>query len=86
MNSNYIVDCSVYSTQLDDPIECLNCISIDEVFAVISNIPDGIFFDLYLDIYNIDNIFEQKTFSMCGQTSIEEVLKYVKSEWNLLCE
>ena len=68
MNPTVIIDCSVYSEQLKDPIIFENIKELADALDFLDEIPENILFDFYLDIFQEDDPLKQETHCALGQT------------------
>jgi hypothetical protein len=68
MNSKVIIDCSVYSEQLERPLIFWNINGLDDALDFLGKIPENILFDFYLDIFQEDDPLKQETHCALGQT------------------
>jgi len=68
MNSKTIIDCSVYSEQLERPLIYWNISGLDDALDFLGKIPENILFDFYLDIFQEDDPLKQETHCALGQT------------------
>ena len=77
MNSKVIIDCSVYSEQLELPLIFWNISGLDDALDFLDEIPDNILFDFYLDIFQEDDPLKQETHCALGQTDKETSEKII---------
>ena len=68
MNPAIIIDCSVYSEQLEHPIIFENINNLNDALDFLDEIPENILFDFYLDIFQEDDPLKQETHCALGQT------------------
>ena len=77
MNSKTIIDCSVYSEQLERPLIYWNISGMDDALDFLGKIPENILFDFYLDIFPEDDPLKQETHCALGQTDKETSKKII---------
>ena len=77
MNPNVIIDCSVYSEQLENPIVWWNIIDLYDALDFLNEIPENILFDFYLDIFQEDDPLKQEMHCALGQTNKETSEKII---------
>lgn len=77
MNPKVIIDCSVYSDQLEYPLIFWNVSELEDALDFLKSIPSEIFFDFYLDIFNSDDPIQQETHCALGQRNTKTAEKII---------